>query len=120
MQSGRMRYSLAVFRRGVIAGNPGGVARGDYAFVFKTRASLKQTPGTKLVEGGIAEDGKRASLRIYKSAQNLTITVADRVMLNPGTSMAYSGAQSWSIESVGEADVFHRFIDLVIMKKMGG
>lgn len=111
MLAGRMRYSIAILRRAVVPGDPGGVPRGDFSDAFATRASFKQASGAKAIESGLVEDQARALLRVYDCAQNRTITVADRILLE---------GSEWSIETVSRPDRIRRHIEITVVRKIGG
>jgi head-tail adaptor len=111
MLAGRMRYAVTILRRADVPGNPGGVARGDFADAFTTRASFKQASGVKALEAGLVEDQSRGLLRVYDCAQNRTITVADRIGLE---------SAEWSIETVSLPDKVRRHIEITVARKIGG
>lgn len=111
MIAGRMRYIITIRRRALRPGETDGNPRGEYYDAFTTRASFQQTPGVKAVEAGVGEDQNRALLRIYDCAQNRTITAADRVLVD---------GQNWSIETVSRPDRVRRYIEIVIVRKLGG
>jgi len=111
MLAGKMRYAVTIRRRSVVTGDPGGVPRGPYADAFTTRAQLRQESGAKMIEAGVAEDQRRSLLRVYDCAQNRTITSADRVRID---------GVEWSIQSVSTPDRVANWIEIVIVRKIGG
>lgn len=115
LAAGRMRYRLTILRRAVVAGNPGGVARGDFEEVYGARCSLKQASATQQVAGGLAEDPIRISVRIRDCAEARAITAADRARLHRG-----DAARDYAIDSVQEPDAINRTIDLVLVRKAAG
>lgn len=117
MHAGRMTYKVTVRRRAVIAGNPGGDARGDFADVFVTRAALKQKNGFSRVEAGLLENMNVAVLRLYSaSAQNRTITIADRLRIE-GPNLP---AGEWAVDNVSLPDAARRHIEITVIQRIGG
>jgi head-tail adaptor len=116
MHAGRMSYKVTVRRRAVIAGNPGGDARGDFADAFVTRAALKQRNGFSRAEAGLLENMNVAVLRVYSSAQNRTITIADRLRIE-GPNLP---AGEWAVDNVNLPDATRRHIEITVIQRIGG
>lgn len=111
MLAGRMRHKITIRRRAVLVGDPGGMARGDFADAFSTRAWLKQENGVKAFESGLAEDQARVLLRVYDCARNRSITAADRITIN---------GEDWSIDTVAAPDPARKLIEIIAIRKIGG
>lgn len=115
LASGRMRYRLTLLRRAVVAGNPGGVARGEFVAVYEARCVLRQASATQQVAAGVAEDPTRLSIRIRDCAAARQITAADRARLHLG-----AATRDYAIDSVQMPDAINRTIDLVLVRKAAG
>ncbi|WP_281931486.1 hypothetical protein [Methylocystis iwaonis] len=111
-----MAYKVTVRRRAVIAGNPGGDARGDFADAFVARAALKQKNGFSRVEAGLLENMNVAVLRVYSSAQSRTITIADRLRIE-GPNLP---AGDWAVDNVSLPDAARRHIEITVIQRIGG
>jgi head-tail adaptor len=110
MRFGSNQAKINILRRSA-GGNSGGVARGSFEAAFETFASWRQNQGREQVAGGVADDVIQVLLRVNNTAQNRTITAADRVELN--------GTQ-YPIASVGLPDRLGNFIDFVLERKRAG
>lgn len=116
MHAGRMNYRVTVLRRAVVAGNPGGDARGDFAEAFTTRAALRQQNGFTKAEGGFLQDMNAAVLRVYDCARNRTITIGDRLRIEgPNVPPA-----EWAVDSVNLPDFNRRHIEISAVQRIGG
>lgn len=88
-----MVYRVTVLRRSVVAGNPGGLARGSLSAAFTTRAAFKQANGFAAAQSGLVEDQARGVLRVYSHEKARSITIADRLLIDgPGASVIVYGS----------------------------
>lgn len=111
MRFGPNSAKLGILRRAVLPGDPGGVARGDYAFFFSTWCSWRNISGQQLVEAGLVEDAANVVARVNDNASNRTITDADRAQLR---------GQTYAIVRVGLPDRVGGFIEMTLTRKIGG
>ncbi|WP_424360247.1 hypothetical protein [Methylocystis parvus] len=121
MLAGSMRYRIAVMRRAVVGGNPGGASRGDYAEAFTARAALKQKNGFNQAEGGFLENMNVVTLRVYANAQTRTISIGDRLKITgPNIAPSASSDGDWAIDNVNLPDAARRHIELTAVMRIGG
>ena len=116
MRAGRMNRRVTIRRRAVVAGNPGGVPRGDFADVFSVWGEVKQAIASQQVEAGFSGDPITAIIRVYDSAQARTISANDRLAIAgmPGV----GSGEDFAIDSVALPELARRTIDLRIVRKM--
>ncbi len=112
MRFGPNTAKIAIERRAVVAGNPGGRARANtYVRQFETWATWRQMQGREIVAAGLVQDEIPLMVRINDTPRNRTITSADRVNLK---------GVDYAISSVGLPDRVGGYIDLSIVRKKAG
>jgi head-tail adaptor len=102
---------LAILRRAVIPGDPGGVARGDFAPIFSTWCTWRNLSAQQIVEAGLAEDAAEVVARVNDNSRNRAISIADRAILR---------GQQYAIVRVGLPDRAGGFIEIMLSRKTGG
>lgn len=100
-----------LLRRRAATDHAGGVERGDYADAFHTWASWRAQTGQPLTEAGFVQDDIGLVLRVNRTANNRTISIADRIVFN---------GEDYAIASVSPPDRLGGFIEISLKRHIGG
>lgn len=111
MPAGQRDKRVTIRRRAVEAGNPGGVARGEFSDAFTLWGRMIQAQGHRIVEGAIAEDATPVTIRFRDCAQARSITVADRAVIL---------GRECAIISAGLPDRRGGFVDILVSTQRAG
>jgi head-tail adaptor len=110
VKAGQFDHRVTLRRRAALAEGE----RGDFADIFTVWANVRMTSANEAVQGGRPQDLESGVITVRKSTQTLSITIADRLVLDGNSD------KDFAIVSVPPPDRRAATIAIGIQSRPGG